>query len=128
MSTAPTRKPTTSVWLMAKEIPFAIGTGYTVDLCCSPESPKVYAAVSARGVVAVIDGLGDTVAAELHPGSEPTRLCFDSVVSQVFCTQRFGHDVAVIDAVRDSVVSHVTVGDYPSDLCLYPNLGRVLQF
>lgn len=88
---------------------------------------KVY--MSGRDSLSVIDPMTHQVLAQLHVGSNPTRLCYNPAANKVYCLTGYRRDtVAVVDCNTDSVLARIWVGRTDYDfvsICCNPAGNKV---
>jgi YVTN family beta-propeller protein len=93
--------------------------GYPVAACINTVDNKVYVATvdwDILGKVAVLDGAGDTLMAEVATYTDPILLAFDST-DDVLCVAGDGsHNLQAIDGKLDLLVDSLWVDEYPVGL------------
>ena len=94
-------------------------------LCYNTRNDKLYWSGNSRDTVCVIDGVGDTIVAELPAGPGPLGLCYDSVSNRVYCANIGGGTMTVFDGSSDTVVATIAVTDGPHVLAYAPDIHRI---
>jgi len=85
----------------------AIDIGHRPGVLCCTQNGKVY--VAYKGGVAVLDGSGDSVRAEVPVSGTPWALCYDRTDNKMYVGMSSGSTVGVLDAAIDSLVSTIPV-------------------
>jgi len=97
-----------------------VGLGFRVwGMTCATNENKVYCSGTSSEVLA-IDASTNRVVAEIPAGSYVYEMCYNPVLSKLYCTRSNTDSIMVIDCVTDSIVGWVALGDTAYYLAFSP--------
>jgi YVTN family beta-propeller protein len=98
--------------------------GLTEDLCIAGYGTKVYA-FGASPTVFAIDGMRDSVIAELEVGAGQHRLCWDSRSNRLYVANADSSNVKVFDCETDSFLGFLGTDAPVSSMCFDSTHNRL---
>jgi YVTN family beta-propeller protein len=77
------------------------------------------------GTVSVIDGLTNTVIKNIHVGSHPRGIAFDSDNGNLYVANEGSYTVSVIDSSTNEVIKNIIAGWSPLGVAFNPSNGLI---
>ena len=129
--------PASRLVVLATPIPTPLATidldtvQVPVALAVNPTSGHVYAATrgirgdSIPGDLVVLDGLRETVTAEVPLGHGFPRVAVDPAINRVYVTDDASDTITALDGATNATIGTLALGRGPHDLAVNPGTGRV---
>lgn len=94
-------------------------------LAVNSSTGRIYVANAGSDNVSVVDGVSNSVIANISVGRAPHAVAVNPAANRVYVANRGSDEVTVIDGENHEVVATVAVGEEPWGLAADPNTGRV---
>jgi YVTN family beta-propeller protein len=95
------------------------------SVAINPNTNLIYVTHRNLNTTSVIDGITNSVVAEIAVGTEPSSVAINPNTNMIYVTNIGSHNVSVIDGITNGVVAEIAVDRRPTSIAINPNTNMI---